>query len=87
MSGSTNAGSKSRFSSAGISGSGVVCTFMFSPDRTQQVFTLPSAWSGLGWSSRECAPRLSLRSSALRVIASEISSMFWRSRPRCQPGL
>src|SRR6266542_561212 len=74
------AGSNSSLSSAGISGSGVGSTRIASPTLETHMFTLPSNVSGFGKSSREWAPRLSLRRSALRVIASETVSMFKRSR-------
>ena len=46
---------------------------------------LPHSASLSGKSSRNCAPRLSLRSSAARVMASERSADFGRSIAVCQP--
>ena len=63
------AGASNRLlSSAGISGSGVGATRMPSAARVTHMFTLPSAGSRFGKSRREWAPRLSLRSAALREL-------------------
>src|SRR5271166_1321624 len=53
----------------------------------RMIFTLPSAASLLGKSSRKCPPRLSFRSMAARVMASETVSRCFKSIAVCQPGL
>ena len=61
---------------------GVRRTTMASPSRAVATFT----WSQLSreptWSSRLCAPRLSVRSSAERAMASETMSMLRSSKTR-----
>src|SRR5207237_9260782 len=76
------------FSSAGISGIGRRSTRIEPPAPFRMTtLTLPNAGSCLGRSSRKCAPRLSLRSIAERVMASETASKWLRSSAVCQPGL
>src|SRR5205085_6880069 len=61
------AGSNSALISAGISASGVGRTSSAPFFSVTQWFTLPNSGSRFVYSSREWAPRLSLRSSALRA--------------------
>src|SRR6185436_18947022 len=65
------------FSSAGIGGLGTRSTRMSPPPslRTTRL-NVPDAGSFSGKSSRKCAPRLSLRSRADRVTASETARRF-----------
>src|SRR5436309_11419624 len=76
-----------RRSSAGSSGSGSWVTVMAPFCRRTMTFTVPKCLSESGYSTRVCAPRLSRRSSAARVIASLTVSRQWRSSATCQPGL
>ena len=70
----------------GGSGSRTICIAPSLPLRTTML-KVPYAASFAGKSSRNWAPRLSLRSSAARVTASETVSWFGRSSAVCQPGL
>src|SRR6266849_9488595 len=71
--------------SSGI-GRRATCMAPSGPRRTT-TFILPEAASLPGWSSRKCAPRLSLRSRADRATASETVIRFRSSSAVCQPGL
>src|SRR5438552_4338853 len=75
-------------SSGGISGIGTRST-RITPSAALRTTTLNFAEAGSlsGKSSRKWAPRLSLRSRAERVTASDAVSRFGRSRAVCQPGL
>src|SRR5258707_10292069 len=75
-------------SSPGISGIGTRST-RISPSAAFRTTTLNIAAAGAlsGRSSRKWAPRLSLRSRAERVTASDAVSRFGRSSAVCQPGL
>src|SRR5208282_1854557 len=76
------------FNSAGISGIGSRRTFIVpSAFLRTTMFTLPKPTSLFGKSSRKCPPRLSLRSMAERVMASETVSRFFKSSAVFQPGL
>src|SRR5262249_45342350 len=76
-----------RRSSSGIAGSGSCATVMAPFCRRTITLTVPNCLSESGYSTRVCAPRLSRRSSAARVIASLTVSRKWRSSATCQPGL
>src|SRR6202035_4039173 len=76
------------FSSSGISGIVSRRTFIEpSASLRRTIFILPVAASLLGKSSRKCPPRLSCRSRAARVMASETVSRCFKSIAVCQPGL
>ena len=72
-----------------IAGRGVLVTVIEpSGPRPTTTLTWPQAPSSVaGKSSRLWAPRLSVRSRALRVMASEIVSRWSSSKTRFQPGL
>ena len=72
-----------------MAGSGAVVVVMApsGPCDDDAVAVAPAASSVVGKSSRLCAPRLSVRCRALRVIASDTISRLRSSKTRFQPGL
>src|SRR6266568_8045862 len=74
-------------SSAGTFGIGSVVMLSLPSRFRVTTFFVPQSASVFGKSSRVWPPRLSSRSRALRVTASETPMRFSRSSARCQPGL